>query len=136
MRAYLDACVVIYYVERHPDLFPQVEARLFPAPGGDTLPVISDLTRMECRVKPLRQQDLAWLARYDAFFHLCTRVPMEAAVFDLATELRAQHQLKTPDALHLAAALTAGCDAFWTNDDRLAKAAAGRLTLIVFEPTP
>ncbi len=54
-------------------------------------------------------------------------------VFDLATELRAQHGLKTPDALHLAAALRAGCDEFWTNDEHLAKAAAGRIGIVVFD---
>ncbi|MCI5218746.1 MAG: PIN domain-containing protein [Candidatus Electrothrix sp. LOE2] len=40
-------------------------------------------------------------------------------VFDKATELRAQYSLKTPDAIHLAAALVSGCDVFLTNDLRL-----------------
>jgi predicted nucleic acid-binding protein len=34
--------------------------------------------------------------------------------------------------LHLAAAITAGCDEFWTNDHRLEQAAAGRLALVTF----
>jgi predicted nucleic acid-binding protein len=51
---------------------------------------------------------------------------------NLATDLRAQYRLKTPDALHLAAAITAGCDEFWTNEHRLEQAAAGRLTLVTF----
>jgi len=34
-----------------------------------------------------------------------------------ATDLRAKYlKLKTPDALHLAAAIESGCDAFVTND--------------------
>lgn len=57
-------------------------------------------------------------------------VPLNKAVFDLATELRAQHGLKTPDALHLAAAISAGCDEFWTNDLRLTQAAQGRIRTI------
>ncbi|MGL4609627.1 MAG: type II toxin-antitoxin system VapC family toxin [Trueperaceae bacterium] len=36
--------------------------------------------------------------------------------------LRAFHNLKTPDALHLATALHHGCQEFWTNDLRLSKA--------------
>lgn len=51
-----------------------------------------------------------------------------------ALGLRAQHGLKTPDALHLATALHHGCTEIWTNDDRL-KAAAGALAVNVLEAT-
>jgi uncharacterized protein len=138
MRAiYLDSCVVIYYLERHPTLGPRVEAALFPADGARTIPVVSDLTRLECRVLPLRRQDQDLLARYDAFFGLpdCRQAPIDTGVFDLATELRARQGLKTPDALHLAAAIRSGCEEIWTNDTRLATAAAERLRVVVFEET-
>ena len=45
--------------------------------------------------------------------------PFNRSVFDLAAELRAKFKLKTPDALHVAAARASGCDEFWTNDRRL-----------------
>lgn len=104
-RAYIDACVVIYYLEKYPVMLPRVEAALFPAPGGPPQLAFSDLTRLECRVLPLRRRDTSLLARYDAFISLpdCERVSLDTAAFDLATELRAEHGLKTPDALHLAA---------------------------------
>jgi predicted nucleic acid-binding protein len=38
-----------------------------------------------------------------------------------AAQLRADLNLKTPDALHLAAAIEAGCDRVLTNDNRLSK---------------
>jgi predicted nucleic acid-binding protein len=57
-------------------------------------------------------------------------VPLNARVFNLATELRALDNLKTPDALHLAAAISSGCDEFWSNDDRLAKVAGGRIEVV------
>lgn len=133
-RVYLDACVAIYYVEQHRTLFQKVDSALFPASGEKIIPVFSDLTRMECRVLPLRNQDQALLARYDAFFKLpdCGFVSLDTTVFDLATELRAQFALRTPDALHLAAAMRYGCHEFWTNDERLSKAAANHLAVIVF----
>ena len=136
-RAYIDACVVIYYLEKHPVMLPRVEAALFPASGGPPQLAFSDLTRLECRVLPLRRRDTSLLARYDAFFGLpdCERVSLDSAAFDLATELRAEYGLKTPDALHLAAAIRAGCDEFWTNDDRLARAAARRLAIVMFDMT-
>jgi uncharacterized protein len=46
------------------------------------------------------------------------------AIYDSAARFRAAHRaLKTPDALHFAAALHHGCTEFWTNDDRLAAVA-------------
>ena len=94
----------------------------------------SDLIRLECRVSPLRRGDQALLARFDAFFGLPDQrnIALNTAVFDLATELRAMHRLKTPDALHLSAAIHGGCDAFWTNDDRLQRAAENHLAIVVF----
>ncbi|WP_279308295.1 MULTISPECIES: type II toxin-antitoxin system VapC family toxin [Cyanophyceae] len=43
-----------------------------------------------------------------------------------AAELRSRHGLKTPDALHLAVAHHYDCTELWTNDDRLAIAAASK----------
>ncbi|HRP95577.1 MAG TPA: type II toxin-antitoxin system VapC family toxin [Rhodocyclaceae bacterium] len=126
---YLDSCVVIYYVEQHPDYFARVDQRINQ---DDCTITVSDLTRLECLVHPLRAGDTVRLTRFEHFFAAadlqtvaCTR-----AVFDRATELRARLRLKTPDALHLAAAIEAGCEEFWTNDHRLDAAAAGHLRTV------
>lgn len=133
MLIYPDACIVIYLIEEHPQFFPQIDTWI-RAHQGDSF-VLSDLTRLECRVYPLRRHDHDLLARFDRFFanpqHLRPRATQQ--IFDLATELRARHNLKTPDALHLAAALDAGCDEFWTNDDRLKKAAVDRIAIVTFD---
>jgi predicted nucleic acid-binding protein len=133
-RVYLDACIAIYYVERNPALFPAIEASLLPADGPGPRIAYSDLVRLECRVSPLRRGDQALLARFDAFFNVPGRlaIALDAPVFDSATQLRATHRLKTPDALHLAAAIRGGCDAFWTNDDRLRRAAENHVAIVVF----
>lgn len=133
-RVYLDACITIYYVERNEALFSAIETRLFPADGIGPRIAHSDLVRLECRVSPLRRGDQALLARFDSFFSVPDRlaIALDTGVFDLATELRARHRLKTPDALHLAAAIRGGCDAFWTNDDRLRRAAENHLALVIF----
>lgn len=54
-------------------------------------------------------------------------IDLNRIVFGQATDLRVIHNLKTPDALHLAAALTANCDQFWTNDQQLVKAINDKL---------
>jgi predicted nucleic acid-binding protein len=131
MFLYLDSCIVIYYVERHPQFFARIDQRISDA---NTRIVISDLTRMECRVQPLRTGDTRLLERFEHFFRApdihcaaCTR-----AVFDRATDLRVRHGLKTPDALHLSAAIEGGCDEFWTTDERLDKAAREYLRVMAF----
>jgi uncharacterized protein len=40
-------------------------------------------------------------------------------VIDRATDIRARYGFRTPDAIHLAAAVVSGCDVFLTNDYRL-----------------
>lgn len=132
-RAYLDSNMVIYFVEHHPTYFPLLLARLLSDTGQQQMNFVSsDLVRMEARILPLRQADFALLTKFEEFFALAdtSSTVFDRAVFDLATELRAQHGLKTPDALHLAAAISAGCDEFWTNDLRLAQAAQGRIHII------
>lgn len=126
-RVYLDSCIIIYLHEATADLQIAIRDRLLPASGNRLTLSISDLTRLECRVRPLKREDAALLADYDRFFALpdVSRLPLSTKVFDLATELRARHGLQTPDALHLAAALVGGCEQFWTNDNRLAKVQAG-----------
>lgn len=125
-KRYLDSCIVIYYVEQHPDYFAIVDARI---DAGDSLMTVSDLCRLECLVHPMRAGDTARLTAFNRFFAASDLriAPCSTAVFDLATELRARHRLKTPDALHLAAAIAAGCEEFWTNDHRLDAAATGYL---------
>jgi predicted nucleic acid-binding protein len=118
---YLDANVVIYFVEGRPHWGPRAAARVNALRASGDRFAVSDLTRLECRVSPLRLGQTVLLAQFDAFFaaHDVTVLGLTAAVCDKATELRAAHNFKTPDALHLAAAVVHGCDRFLTNDSRL-----------------
>jgi hypothetical protein len=58
------------------------------AQTGEPRLTVSELSRMECRVKPLREGDTSALARFDRFFTspMITIVPLGRAVFDLAIE--------------------------------------------------
>src|SRR5262245_10722039 len=79
----------------------------------------SDLVRLECLVDPIRRGDEEQRNVFEAQFQRMTYLSLSPPVFDLAAELRAQHRIKTPDAIHAAAAILNGCDEFWTNDRRL-----------------
>jgi uncharacterized protein len=88
--------------------------------AGDQ-PAISDLTWLECRVKPIRLGDALVLADMEAFLNGSDviRVPLTTAVYDRACTIRAVQGYKLADSLHLAAAVEGGCGVFLTNDYRL-----------------
>lgn len=89
----------------------------------------SELTRLESRLLAIRENNLPIVQQYDAFFSACEFIPLNRDVFEYATALRAEKQLKIPDALHLACAIVGVCDEFWTNDLRLAKYATEKIVV-------
>ena len=133
-RIYWDSCIFIYRVQQVKPWCVTIDQHLRSIPAPARL-VITDLTRLECRVLPIRTGDDDLLERFDTTFALpsCEQWPCDHTIFNLAIDLRARHNLKTPDALHLAAALVARCDQFWTNDTRLNQAADGRIAIVTFD---
>jgi predicted nucleic acid-binding protein len=81
--------------------------------------MISDLTRMECLVGPLKSGDAAVEADFNTFFGVTGVVAITAAVCDRAARIRATHNFKPMDALQLAAAVVHGASIFLTADARL-----------------
>ncbi len=129
MRVYLDTSAVIYLVENVAPWEKSVQAFLNQP---NVVPQVSVLTRMECRVQPMRAGNAELLADYDAFFASLDGglLELNAAVFEKATELRAGLNLKTPDTLHIAAAISSGCDVFLTNDRTLTRCAEIRVQVL------
>ena len=123
MIVYLDSGIVISLVEKRAVWGPLVASRTSELEQAGSRFVVSDLTRMECRVGPLRSGDALLMAAYDNYFgDLSLQVSsLTPAACDRAAEIRARHGFKTPDALHLAVALETGCDHFLTHDQRLKK---------------
>lgn len=121
MILYLDTNIVIYMVEQNSTFGPPVAVRLATAQAvGDSL-MISDLTRMECLVGPLRSGNTALENQFHFFFAAANLqvVPIAPAVCDRAARIRATYRFKPMDALQLAAAVEHGADLFLTNDFRL-----------------
>lgn len=120
MRLYLDTAIVIYDVERVAPFAARVQARLS---AGTFDLVASDLSRLECRVKPLRDANHVLVRAYDLYFEtVCADVvSLTRATLEQAAALRANYGFKTPDAIHLAAAIASNCDAFLTGDQRLGR---------------
>jgi len=121
-KIYLDSCLVIYLVERHPQFYRILRARI--AEHRDATFCVSALTRLEVLTGPLRQHDDPLVRRFEAFLGVHEQLALDDDIVNAALAWRVSG-LKTPDALHVALAKRFACTAFWTNDDRLAKAAPG-----------
>jgi predicted nucleic acid-binding protein len=121
MLIYCDSVILMYYFDHIGPFNVRAMKRLAAmAAAGDRI-ALSDLVRLEYRVKPLKTGDAPKLTIFDAF---CTQpevqvVPITKAVFDRATLIRAASSFKLADSLHLAAAVESKCDRFLTNDTRL-----------------
>ena len=108
MILFLDASILIWRVEGLPplqraalDALADVRKR-----HGDIGLAVSRISWLECRVRPLRENDRSLLAGYAEFFAGGVRVvELSAEVVDRAAEFRAKFGIKTPDALQAASAL-------------------------------
>lgn len=120
---YLDTCLLIYVFEDHPEFGSRVRKALAREPAERF--AISPLVKFECLVAPIKSGNLILQRYYEEGLRHFVQLPLPEDVFLQGAQLRARFGLRTPDALHLATAQHHGCDALWTNDGRLAKAAHG-----------
>ncbi|MFS0854011.1 type II toxin-antitoxin system VapC family toxin [Microbacterium sp. 179-I 3D4 NHS] len=119
---YLDSCILIYALEDRGERGDAIRRSLADV---DVAVASSALALQECLVGPLRDRNVELRDHYLALFARIENIALDTAAFIRAAELRADFALKTPDALHLAAAQLAGCTELWTDDERLAAASRG-----------
>jgi len=111
---FLDACALIYLIEGNEPFATRVRGRLAAIAQAhpDAQVAISRLSWLECRVGPMKNNNLDVLAQYDAFF---TRpdliwIELDREVVELAAAIRAREGLRTHDALQAASCLRLGID--------------------------
>lgn len=126
---YLDSSIVISALQDAGDLGARVRAALSTTAE---IPATSDLVRLECRVRPVREGDFALAAEFDRMLDQFERLTLGADVYRVAADIRARFGLRTPDALHVAVAQVHHCDALWTSDRRL-NTVAGAMRFQIFE---
>ena len=115
---YIDANVLIYSVERIEPYRSLLEPLWEQAQRGSLTVVSSPVIVTEVLVKPLQEGNSEIEAQYREVFasNVFRLLDASYALFEDAARLRADTGLKTPDALHAATALSAGCTLFITND--------------------
>lgn len=106
---FLDASAIIYLLEGKSKVRQAARQMLAGMRSKNAEPaiVVSALSRLECRVQPIRNRDQSKIELFDRFFadpglHI---VQLSPGVIEQAAHLRANHGLKTPDALQAACTL-------------------------------
>ena len=116
---YLDANCIIYSMERI-EPYRTLLQPLWNTAATRTLTIItSELTLLEVLVGPLKTGNKGLEDDFRALLQNSPDVsmlPVTQAVLERAASIRATTGLKTPDAIHAATALLAGCALFVTND--------------------
>jgi predicted nucleic acid-binding protein len=118
-KLYVDANILIYFIEGNAE-FQAMVARVFAeADARGAVLVTSEMSIAECLHGPFKRGDAPLVETYRAFFkdeELIALAPIVVPVLDLAAQVGADLGLKTVDAIHVASAMSAGCDALLTND--------------------
>lgn len=130
---FLDASIVIYFIEQPSIWGAKATARIAALLAAGERLAVSDLVRMECQVGPLKTGDTLLLNKFITFFASpdVQVYPLSAAACDRAARIRALHNFKPLDSLHLAAAVENGCTLFLTNDAQLARFTDIRVEVLV-----
>ena len=70
MLIYCDSVILIYLLDAADAFHRRAVARLSALKAAGDQICVSDLTRLECRVKPIQLGDSARLHKFDTFFSL------------------------------------------------------------------
>jgi len=114
----IDTLVVIYTIEGNPDYYSLLEPLWSKFYTREIQIVSSELILMEALVVPLRNGNNSLVEDYEELLLLSQMqlVPISQSLLKQAANLRANTNLKTPDAIHAVTALSVSCNQFITND--------------------
>ncbi|MGV8074945.1 MAG: type II toxin-antitoxin system VapC family toxin [Syntrophobacteraceae bacterium] len=117
----LDTAPLIYFIEEHPAYIETVRLFFEAMDSGSFLVVTSTVTLLEVLVHPLRSNNIKLAEEYRDILLNSRLMTLEVsnAIAEKAAQLRAAHNIRTPDAIQISAALDAGATHFFTNDIRL-----------------
>ena len=118
-RVYIDANFFIYFLNQAPPFFDVVAPIFQACDQGVFKGCTGDAAVAEVMVHPYRLKSPAEISKGKGLFsraNFVSVVAHNAAVFDLASQLRAHSNMRMLDALHYATAMQSGCRFLLTND--------------------
>ncbi len=118
-RIYLDTAPLIYTIEEHGVYWPELQPVWTEFRDGKLRIVTSELSLLETLVRPIREGNAGLANAYDELLTAgeVSLIPVTTSILRAAAELRANHNLKTPDAIHAATAIASNCDYLVANDN-------------------
>jgi predicted nucleic acid-binding protein len=118
----VDTTPLIYFIEENP-IYMEIVCPFFEAlDRGEFSVVTSVVTLLEVLVHPFRHGDMRLAQQYrDILLNSrgLTTVLLSPDIAEEAAQLRATHNIRTPDAIQIATAVHEGATFFLTNDARL-----------------
>ncbi len=119
----LDTAPLIYFMEENSVYFETVRCFFEAMDRGDFLVITSTITLLEVLVHPLRNQKTELASEYKDILLRSNLIMMDIteSIAEQAAQLRATHNIRTPDALQIATVLQSEATCFLTNDIRLPK---------------
>lgn len=125
-RIYLDTNALISVLEKAGKLDAAQNTLVGEIDAGELEAVTSELTLAECLVKPIAEKDEPLIRAYLSLLAVDSEFvrvsDVSRTVLLEAARIRAGTGVKLPDAIHIATANISQCDAFVSNDRRLASA--------------
>lgn len=132
-RLFIDTAPVIYWVERHPLFHPRIQPIFAKLDSGELAAVTSPITLAETLVGTYKagSAEIAQRFRDQIVRGMGTQFRLiDEAIADQSAELRARYNLTLTDALQVAVAIAADCQAFLTNDHGLKRVTELRILVV------
>src|SRR5688572_5191634 len=119
---FLDTAPLIYFIEGNSE-YQEVLSTLFQLNDEGSFSFItSAITLIEVMVKPLKEGKIEVAKQYKDILTTAPGIEVfdvTSSISMVAAQLRADFNIKTPDAIQLATAIEGGADYFLTNDNKL-----------------
>ena len=129
----LDTMVFIYHFEENQAYSPLTFSIFESLEEGNFNGITSILTLLEILVKPKKENNLLLTERYKLLFETFPNLQVKTLnenIADIASSLRANYNINTPDAIQIATSLEAKADIFITNDVTLKKISEIKVLLL------
>ena len=135
-RVLLDTVALIYFLEENARYSKKAEAIFGRIESGDLQGVMANLVFAELLVPLYRSgapEAAAGLTNRLINFHNLEVIPLTTEISMEAARLRADHGLRTPDAIHGATAIVTQASGLLTNDNRLKVLGQEGLSIWLFD---
>lgn len=123
----LDSAPIIYRLERHPTFAERFDPLFELHDAGSVRLAVTTTAIVEVLTGPFRRGDEPLARRYRAVLESWRVVELDVELAEEAARLRAQQNLKLPDAIQAASALAINADALVTHDRDFSRVTALRV---------